>query len=196
MLVRMAQCPLEERLRLTASAHQARRGSIASETELIKRAETRARSCSSASSYQIQIRDAIAKLGVDSILEKAVGPYNVDIALAESSVAVEVHGGGWHSQGTHWVGRPKRIKYLLSRGWLLIEVWAVSPSTLVAANLANQIGAIADLNRRNPATVSQHWMLRGDGDIAPPLRSYGHNVAPVDGASRRDNGTGKYLRVT
>lgn len=195
MLLRQSQLTSEERKALLHQAHKAARGRVHSEEERIRRAQTRWERQLGISNYALELGEQLDVIGIHSFFEYPVGPYNLDIALGGSSVAVELHGGGWHACGRHAARRPKRLEYLLGRGWCVIEVWQVNRSWCPAA-VAKQIQAIAQLASADPAGEGQHWMLRCDGELAPALRSYGHDVAAVHGASRRDQSTGRYLRVT
>lgn len=194
MYVRMRNASPEERLRLTEKAHEAARGRVCSEEQKIKGARTRFLRQRGISPYAVELAHRLEELGAFSVFEYPAGPYNLDLSLVGTTVAVEVHGGGWHTSGRHGRRRGDRLKYLLSRGWTVIEVWQVSKSWN-SISVANQVVAIAQQLGSDPATRGQHWMLRCDGDLAPALRSYGHNVPAVDSASRRRNTTGQYLRA-
>ena len=55
--------------------------------------------------------------GVGVIYQKAIGPYNADLAIG--TVAVEVLGGQWHRIKHHG----KRLRYILDAGWDVIYIW-------------------------------------------------------------------------
>lgn len=195
MFLRQAQMSVEERKALLAKAHKAARGRIHSEEESVRRAKTRFERQLGISHYAVELGQVLTELGIGYFFEYPVGPYNLDFALQGNPVAVELHGGGWHTAGSHARRRPKRLEYLFSCGWTVVEVWCVNPTWKPLA-VAKQIYSIAEVLSTDPADVSQHWMLRCDGDVAPALRSYGYDVAAVCGASRRDNSSGRYLRIT
>jgi very-short-patch-repair endonuclease/biotin operon repressor len=195
MRLRQAALSPEERLALASKAHEAVRGRVHPEEEKIRRAKTRFKKQLGVSPYARELRDALQKLGRRVELEWPLGPYNLDIALDRPPIAVELHGGGWHSVGRHARRRAERIEYLRGCGWSVIEVWQIKAGWDSLA-VSYQIQAISKLIGPNPPAIGEHWMLRCDGELAPALRSYGHDVAAVDSASRRDDATGRYRRVT
>lgn len=195
--IRMAKLSPKERKALVKEANQAARGRVRSEAELIKAAQSRFERFRADgafdSPYQRDLAEALTQSGIEFTLELPVGPYNLDIAITGCAVAVELHGGGWHRYGTHWKSRPKRMEYLLSRGWLVIEVWQCDSSEAVgkweAPALADKVITLSELYRRDPAACGQHWMLRGNGHLTTGLRSEGHDVASITGTGRSGKGT-------
>lgn len=194
MYVRMTNTSLEERKRLVAKANQAARGRVCREEEKIKGAMTRFSRQLGISPYAVELASALEAVGWGSVLELPVGPYNLDLALVGSSVAVEIHGGGWHVTGRHAARRSKRLEYLLSLGWTVVEVWQVCRNW-APAGVAKQVVAIENQLGADPSTRGQHWVLRCDGNLAPALRSYGYDVPAVESSGRRDKTTGRYLRA-
>jgi len=191
--LRMAKLAPKQRKALVSKANEAARGRVRSEAELIKAAESRFQRFAAEgtfdSPYQRDLVEALAERGVELVVELPVGPYNIDIAITGSSVAVELHGGGWHRYGTHWESRKKRIEYLLSRGWALIEIWRCDYRNAAgfwnAAGLADKLVFLSDGYSRNPSAACKHWMLRGDGEFTTGLRSDGHDVPAVNSTSSR-----------
>ena len=194
MCVRMAATPVEERQRIVSKAHDAVRGRVHSEEEKVRRAKTRHELQLGISTYARELQLPLEKLCGRVHLEWPVGRYNLDLALDAFPIAVEIHGGGWHSSGRHAARRTERLEYLRRCGWSIVEVWQIQSGWDPLA-VAYQIGAIHKLLGPNPPAIGEHWMLRCDGELAPALRSYGHDIAAVDSASRRDNATGRYRRV-
>ena len=196
MLLRMAQATPEERLRLTEAAHAARRGRSVPEEARIRMAEGRERTKAHASIEALAIADAIEDGGVAVTLEKAVGPYNIDIAFNECPVAVEIQGGNWHAYGRHGSRLGKRREYLLSRGWHLVEVWIRSDQPLrVVKPLADKLITLAQGFSLDPSGRGEHRMIGGDGEPLPVLKSYGYDVAPVPGSDHRCEESGRYVCV-
>ena len=62
---------------------------------------------------EIMLAGMLRDAGLDVIHQKAIGPYNVD--LAAGSVAVEVFGGGWHRRQAEG----ERLRYILDAGGML-----------------------------------------------------------------------------
>ena len=194
MRVRMAATPVEERKRIVSKANEAARSRVHSEEEKIRRAKTRHELQLGVSAYAMELLSPLEQLCGRVHLEWPVGSYNLDLALDVLPVAVEIHGGGWHCTGDHSLRRPERLEYLRRCGWSVIEVWQVKRGWDPLA-VAYQVDAIRKLIGPNPPAIGEHWMLRCDGDLAPALRSYGHDVAAVDRASRREETTGRYRRI-
>lgn len=93
--------------------------------------------------------------------EKAVGRYNIDIALTDANIAVEVLGGNWHgSKAIH----ARRTPYILNAGWDLIFVWDVQACEIGPGAL-EYILSYAQLPSRNPSSGGEYRVIRGDGQL-------------------------------
>ena len=194
MFLRMAQASPEERQRLTEAAHAATRGRSVPEECQIRIAEGRERTKSHASFEALALAEILADRGFPIALEKAFGPYNIDIALNERAIAVEVQGGNWHGFGRHGARIGKRREYILSRGWHLVEVWRLHLDAHVtmqamADNLITELETLS----RDPSSRGEHRMIRCNGQSLPASKSYGYDVAPIHGAERRCEDSGRYL---
>lgn len=196
MFVRMANTSFEERQQLVKNANIAARKRVHTEEEKIKRALRVYETKANISTYEIDVMGEIMLNGVIVESQFPVGPYNLDIALVECSLAMEIHGGGFHTSGRHAARRPQRLEYLFSRGWSLIEVWNVNAFTWNPTAVAENFIAIGQLMRRNPPPQSRHWMILGNAEPAPVCRSYGYDVPAIPGARRRDDSTGRYGSIT
>lgn len=196
MLVRMANTSFEERQQLVKNANAAARHRVHTEEEKIKRARRVYETKSNVSSYEIDVMRALRLEGFTVESQFPVGPYNLDIALVECSLAMEIHGGGFHASGRHAARRPQRLEYLFSRGWAVIEVWRVTPVTWNPVAVAENFIALSQLMRRDPPPQSRHWVILGDAEPAPICRSYGYDVPAIPGAGRRDESSGRYRSIT
>lgn len=196
MLLRMAQATPEERLRLTEAAHAARRGRSVPEQARIRIAEGRERAKAHASDDARLLAGCIEALNIPVTLEKAVGPYNIDIAFNECPVAVEIQGGNWHAHGRHGARIAERREYILSRGWHLVEIWRLSDyRTRPMQAMAHQLITMAKGFRLDPSGRGEHRVIRGDGQPLAALKSYGYDVAPVPGSDHRCEESGRYVSV-
>lgn len=197
MLLRQAQMTPEERLALLEKAHAAARSRVHGEEELVLRAQRRFVNQTGSSAYQQLVKGLLEARGYEEVLlEFPQGKYNLDLAIHEVSVAVELHGGGWHRYGRHWARRQQRIEQILSAGWKLIEVWGVGMSGWNAEKVADQIVAIAKGSGPDPSPGCKHWMLACDGNPARILCSEGYDVAPVAGFVRREDSSSRYAAVS
>lgn len=92
--------------------------------------------------------------------QKAIGKYNVDLAMAP--VAVEVLGGGWHlTNRKHAVRTP----YILNEGWHLVFAWDHEGDSALACGAADYIVAFLNQVRRDPPSVSQYRVISGNGQL-------------------------------
>lgn len=160
----------EQRRAGVAAAHAARRGSTDSFEVLCKRAKTREERQTHVSPAEQLIAAWLADRGEDATPQKAIGPYNADLAVG--AVAVEIHGGGWHSGGRHRARAPKRIRYILDEGWNLMVIWVDRRSHPLTRKAADQVISFAEESRRNPSMRGEQRVIWGDGQ-------------PVDSAFRR-----------
>jgi very-short-patch-repair endonuclease/transposase len=120
---RMAKLTPEQRLALAKNAHAAVRGIPQSEEYRRKIAKAREVNGTKPSAGEALLLKLLKARGLNPIVEKAIGRYNVDFALAKSAVAVEVFGGHWHAIGDHARKYRERMDYILNEGWLPIIVW-------------------------------------------------------------------------
>jgi hypothetical protein len=196
MFLRMAQATPEDRQRLTDAAHAAVRGRRMPEECGVRIAQGRERAKSHASPDALAIADGIISLGQPVTLEKAVGPYNLDIAFDELPVAVEVQGGHWHSHGRHGARIGKRREYLLSRGWNLVEIWRFGARRRREIEpMAQNLITLAQSLRLDPAGRGEHRVIDGDLQPLSVCKSYGYDMAPVPGAEHRCEHSGRYVHI-
>jgi hypothetical protein len=102
----------------------------------------------------------LAERGIDSIAQRAIGVYNVD--LAALPVAVEVLGGGWHSIKTV---HAERTPYILDEGWHLVMVWDYEGRSSLGPGAADYVVAFLDEVRRNPPATCQYRVISGQGKL-------------------------------
>jgi len=94
--------------------------------------------------------------------QKAVGPYNVDVALDEFPIAVEIFGGHWHSYGRHATRFRKRFDYLLNAGWLPVIIW-VTRNHPLEIGAAKYIISLTKKLRSGKALIRKEQMIHGGG---------------------------------
>lgn len=150
----------EENRRIVAAAHDAKRGRSNSMDALCRAAATRERRGVGVSPAETLFAGWLAERGVETIPQKAIGPFNCD--LGADPVAVEVFGGNWHATGHHARTFPDRANYLLDRGWHLLVVWNQTrdPISPFAADYAV---TFIERARRDPPLVGEYRVIRGCG---------------------------------
>jgi transposase-like protein len=180
MTVRMAQTSPEERARLAEAAHNAVRGKRQSVEHRARIAATRERLAVS-SPYELLLAEWLVDMS--PVTQKAIGVYNVDLAI--EPVAVEVFGGNWHGHGRHRGRFQQRRQDILDGGWSLLVVWVTRQHRLQRA-VADEVRAFVDLARREPSLVGQYRVVWGDGQLAPTCCDDPEHLALVPAASRAD----------
>lgn len=191
MIARMAKLPKSERIRLSQSARAAIKGRTQSMEEKIKRALTVERHA--ANRIMPKEADMAAWLrgaGIEVIHQKAIGPYNIDVAVPETRIAVEIFGGTWHSSGRHAKRYSPRIEYLLGKKWLPVIVW-VTQSWRLEIAAAEYVIALHQRIRRGESCGRQEHVIRGDGYAAAPSEIQSHNGTIKTGPCRRIRHRGK-----
>lgn len=155
--VRAQRMTADERKRQAAAANAAMRGVPAVEERLVKAAKTKERTRYSQSDGEKLLVGWLADL--DPVSQKAVGRYNVDVAVAP--VAVEVLGGEWHGYKRH---HATRTKYIADAGWALLFVWNTAnyPLTRSAAHYVREFVEEASVN---PTLIGEYRVIRGDGQL-------------------------------
>lgn len=170
MFERMAKTPPEERMRLTNAAHAAVRGRRQSVEHRCKTALTIERNAKVASAYEADMIQWLTEEGISVTPQKAIGPYNIDIAIDESRIAVEIFGGNWHATDRHAARFAKRMEYLLRSGWTVIVIWACKGwggKTLWSRASADYVIALHKVNRSRESASGEKHVIRGDGKTTP-----------------------------
>lgn len=106
----------------------------------------------------------IAERGIEPLPQKAIGPYNVDIAAG--TVAVEIFGGGWHAYGVHKRRSPERFRYILDQGWNLVIIWVSNRRYPLATAAADYVVAFAEQASSDPSMRGKNRVIWGDGKAA------------------------------
>jgi very-short-patch-repair endonuclease len=155
---------------LVAKAHIAKRGRPASHNTQERRAKTFEATLQLASRADLILAFWLAQRSVKLTPQKAVGPYNIDIAIDELAVAVEVN-GSWHYFAGSVDTGVKRRAYLLDRGWSLIEVRLTSTSArpwkYLRPACADKIVSLLDELRGGKASWGKNCVIGGDGEFLP-----------------------------
>lgn len=163
--VRARQMSPQQKARQVAAAHDAVRGSRQSFEHRRKIAIARERNGVGISRGERLVAEMIEARGYSVTLQKAVGCYNVDIALDVAPVAVEIFGGTWHNGGHHAGRFRKRFDYLINAGWYPIIIW-VTKDYPVEPAMIDKIVALAEKISGNKAPIRKEQMFWGNGKPA------------------------------
>jgi len=152
----------EQNRQYTEAAHNAARGRKQTIEERSKGALTRELYPSNIGKWETILSSMLFKHGISTIPQKAIGPYNCD--LAAYPVAVEVFGGNFHFSGSAFDRLPKRIHYILNSGWniIMINVGRRRPITEETARyLVSYIQSLCCF----PAIGCEYRMIWGTGEL-------------------------------
>ncbi len=185
-LIRWASMTKAQRAAQVAAAHAATRGCSIPLARKIKAAMNRQVSpVANVSPTERALADMLEQRGFVITPQKALGPYNLDIAIDALSVAVEVYGGGWHSVGKHAATHPERCKHILDSGWDVIIVWVDRRRNPLTIGGAEYIAAHLESVRGLPTGRRQYRVINGDGELAPIRKSRFNTPAFVMGLGGR-----------
>jgi very-short-patch-repair endonuclease len=150
----------EQRAAQVADAHTAARGSKRTLEQLVEHARALERIGGHDSPAEALMAEWLAERGEPSVPQKAIGKYNVDLAVAP--VAVEILGGGWHSvKKTHAIRTPE----ILNAGWHLAFVWNYEGRSALTEQAADHVVAWLNEVRRDPPAIGQYRVVSGDGEL-------------------------------
>lgn len=141
----------------------------------IKQAKTKEKSLAKSCDMERIFISAFNERGYDVIPQKAVGPYNIDLAIR--GTAVEVHGNAAHAH-THPYFR-KRVMYLLECGWNVIYIKTIGNLSVESAT--NKVCRMIDLIESDKSPVRHYGMVRGSGEFVTSGCFDGNELATVDG---------------
>lgn len=159
-IVRNEQMSMSERQRQTAAANRAARRRRSPQIQKLRHALTHEALGDSESTGEQMLFDMLIDRGLQPIKQRAIGVYNVDLALPP--VAVEILGGGWHSmKSVH----AERTPYILDEGWHLLMVWDYEGRSALGPGAADYIVTFLNEIRRNPPATSQYRVVCGNGDL-------------------------------
>jgi hypothetical protein len=150
----------EQRAAQAAAAHAAARGSKRSPAQLLEHAIAVEKRASFDSPAESTMADWLGARGEHPVPQKAIGRYNVDLAVAP--VAVEILGGGWHSAKRHHAVRTPQI---LNAGWHLAFVWSYEGRSALTEHAADHVIAWLNEVRRNPPAIGQYRVIAGNGEL-------------------------------
>jgi very-short-patch-repair endonuclease len=137
---------------------------------------------SNTSPYEIELLAMLSTQKLTLIPQKAIGPYNVDIAA--NSVAVECLGGGWHRTKRHG----HRLRYLLNSGWDVLYIW-IRPTIGIplTQHATEDIISFTEFRDRNPTAPSRYRVIRGSGEFITEGNLNSNDIPDIIPFSNRPN---------
>lgn len=171
-IIRASKMSIEDRQLITAAAHAATRGRHRSITERSKGAITRQTKGLGISPVETMLVNMLTERGFKTIIQqKAIGTYNIDIAIESCRVAIEIYGGHWHSADHHALLHAKRTPYILNSGWNLVIIWVDAKHYPLGVGACDYIAALCEKLRFHKPTIGQYHVIRGNGNTVPILSS-------------------------
>lgn len=156
--LRFARMSETERKAAIQAAQDSQRGVPKTNDFLVKRANGIERMKSSVSASEKVLFDFLLDRGVETIPQKAVGIYNLDLAVFP--VGIEIFGGFWHASKPKHI---ERTRYILDQGWNMIFIWSHYTRSPIQPAAADYVVSWLDELRCHPSHVSQYRVVRGDG---------------------------------
>jgi very-short-patch-repair endonuclease len=101
--------------------------------------------------------------GFDPLPQRAVGSYNLDIAVLP--VAVEVLGSDWHNSPRKRIHLRKRTEYLLDHGWNVIYV-ILRRSGHPSRQVTDQVVAFIERSRSDPSFHGEYRVIGSQGQAS------------------------------
>lgn len=148
----------------TKAAHDAVRGKKRSAEDLEKRALSKERNPPQMSRWEMVFSDWLTIQNIPHTYSKAFGKYNIDFAIG-TSVAVELYGGAFHSDGRAAARLNERMRYLLDGGWNVYIIWCLSKEEGIFPGCLNDFIAFLERTRSDKAFCSQYRVIWSDGDL-------------------------------
>lgn len=192
--LKWSQMSPAQRANQVAAAHKASTGRVASFAERCRIAETREKRQTHVAPVEYILWGRLRQHGLNPIQQKAIGPYNCDLAV--HPVAVEVWGGNWHWHGKHRRMFEKRCRYILNAGWS-IYILPVSRRDPFSEARVRDLVAYIKAARRDPPSPCEYRMVWSRGEWETVGWDDGDKLVidpPFCGS--RDRATGRYIRVT
>lgn len=162
MRTRLARMTPEQRSALTASAHDAVRGMKRTDADLCKRAASKEAAGKPGSIMEDRLGRMLRARGLDTVHQKAVGKYNIDIAV-NGSVAVEI--SGRPKKGVNAERIPHRLEYLGDCGWSFVIVWSSTTHRPVNDACAEKVASLCEQACGDPSARGKYWVVWGDGEF-------------------------------
>lgn len=176
--IKWSQMTADQRVHQVAAAHVAAKGRKISRSVLERKART-IQEKGILNTNERPLFNILSEAGFHIIPQMAIGTYNIDLALDEDRIAIEIFGGGFHGYGNHARRFFKRSKYLFNRGWSLFIIWIDPIQHPLGIGVLNNIRAFVQSVRNNPSPVGKYGVIWGDGKIVARTGHYFNDDAAI-----------------
>jgi very-short-patch-repair endonuclease len=107
----------------------------------------------------------LSSRGIRYVSQKAVGPYNVDIALAKLPIAIEIQVCRM-KEGRSM--QRKRIEYILNQGYAVLVIYRSRPCSFNVSACTDQVVSLLDIASQDPSVFGKYGMIgRNSNPISP-----------------------------
>lgn len=185
-IISMSLMTAEQRKARSAAAHIAVKGRYQTIAERERRATSREAKRVGMSRTETILAEMLQAKGINTIPQKAIGMYNVDLAIKKPRIAVEIMGGNWHTTKHHSILHSKRIPYILNQGWNVVIIWVDTRNYPLTINASDYIISFMQSLRFNESKRAQYRVIRGTGEDVPILSSNFNCLTPVECPTSRD----------
>lgn len=118
----MSKRTYEEKLKFSEASRNTEGFKKQSPEKRIKYANTMQKNCK-LSKYEKIFLDELNKNGIETIPQYAIYIFNIDFAIPDLKLAIEVDGGNWHSTSKKKIeSDTKKEKYLSKIGWIVLRI--------------------------------------------------------------------------
>lgn len=183
-----AEGRIEEQM---AAAHAAARGRVKPAEERERIAATRQVRRSRRGRWEDELTDMLTERGSWTVIQqRAMGPYNIDIALEEPRVAVEIYGVKPNLASPGRTPLLTRLEDLLNDGWVLLVLAIYDrnryrPGVRPLPNLASvadHVAALAERSSRDESLRGRYRVIGRQGQTMAPGRFKLNHRTVIDGA--------------
>lgn len=171
-IVMASKMSVTERKERIKKAQATVRGSRRSWETKCKGAKTRENLRLNVSPIEDELFKFFKQKGFEVTQQKAVGAYNLDIALERERIAIEIFGGGFHKAGRHKARFFDRNKYILNQGWGLIIVWLHAKRHPLTLSGMDYLLSFCKVPSRYKTKWGRYKVIWGNGYDVPALGSY------------------------
>jgi len=141
----VSQQPKERWIKQTEAAHKASKGRRARLEERVKRAQTN-QALSKMNETEQKIFDVFEAANIKVIPQYALQGYNIDFAVPEWKLAIEIDGGNWHASPSKRTQDRGKEVLLSNREWGLIRVKVARGKLMIITNKVYRIEYSAVIN--------------------------------------------------
>lgn len=142
----------------------------------IKQAKAKEKSLAKTGFMESEFISAFEKMGYIITPQKAVGPYNIDIAIGNAAIEVHINPSNPHGHPYY----AKRVVDLLELGWHVIYIKITSD--VLVERATEKVCAMLDLIRTNKPELAQYGVIRGTGELMASGCLDGNKLACVTGS--------------